>query len=196
MSLWVWRPYTTKRRKRRAEHFPSVAQHVFFQKVSCLRQNNNLGDKKRPVIVCVSVCGNTFRDGDVAAQVMTPKQSLEGHILETNPLQFWEALQGDGLEANSASWQAVPSEVTLRANTNMQVLKAHQTITSIICVICSWPVTLSADGSVHQLANTCSSSSLGSWKSSKLFPTRETDRLHGRNRLQCANVIHFLLWSY
>ncbi len=45
----------------------------------------------------------TLRDGDVAAKVAIPEQSSEGNVLQTNPLQLREALQGDGLQANAAS---------------------------------------------------------------------------------------------
>ena len=70
-------------------------QRVINQKCSC----NGVEKGER----CACEESNTFRDGDMAAQVMTLKQTPEGDILKTNPLQLREALQGDGLQANAVS---------------------------------------------------------------------------------------------
>lgn len=56
----------------------------------------------------------TFGDGDVAAHVSVPQHSPEGYILQATSLQLREALQGDGLEADAASWHALPGEAALR----------------------------------------------------------------------------------
>lgn len=62
------------------------------------------------------MCLNTFGNADVAAKVTIPKQSPEGHVLETNPLQFREALQVDRCQTDAALRCTSPGEVTLKTN--------------------------------------------------------------------------------